>query len=166
MDLPRRCSRNFVFVPQWRCKVTRKLIMSLPILSEQYGLGFSHIKRAIEDCLDRAGARMATNSVFVPKGRYGYAGCQTITSIAAVPLDAPKFTVEFTQQEIVDCWESVSSGNVSHKIALYSKAYARFRNSPERNVRSLSRPQRSKVPAETAARKLQYRTEEDFPVGW
>lgn len=106
-----------------------------PAFNDQYQLGLSFLKKAIEWELFQAGANMTSDSVFSAKFQRNYSGVPANTSIAAVPLDAPKTVVEFTQEEVLDCSEGVNRVDIREKIRLYSSAYAKFRSSPERTVR-------------------------------
>lgn len=105
---------------------------------EKYRSGVSNIKDAIESGLASAGADMANSSVFLPKKYLQLPGVPARMDIAAVPCDAPKFVVKFTQQEIMDSAAGIEREDVREKISRYALAYAQYRNSPERSARLLS----------------------------
>lgn len=105
---------------------------------EKYRSGVSNIKIAIEDGLASAGADMTNSSVFLPKKYLQLPGVPARMDFAAVPCNAPKFVVKFTQQEILDCAAGVKRADVREKISRYAVAYAQYRSSPERSARLLS----------------------------
>lgn len=105
---------------------------------EDYRKGLANIKVAIEVALASAGASMSSSSVFLPRRKFQSSSVPRSMDIAAVPFDAPKILVEFTQQEILDCREGVKRADVREKIRRYSVSYARYREGPERVLRAFS----------------------------
>ena len=103
-----------------------------------YRRGLSHIKVAIEAGLAEAGAKISSSSVFLAKKRFHESAMPPSMEIAAVPFDAPRIMVEFTQQEILHCCAGVKRKDIREKIRRYPVAYSKFRNSPERSARLFS----------------------------
>lgn len=87
--------------------------------TENYDLGLSRIRAAIEQSLIEAGAKMQAGCVSRP----GWRTLRRATAaISAVPLNGPRVTVEFTTDEIVASWVEFNSG-VQHKIGLYAAGF-------------------------------------------
>lgn len=117
--------------------------MSQPIWPEMYYLGLQNIKGAIELSLSSAGARLSVDSISWPKLSKSR-GIPNQVTIVAVPLEAPRTALDFTAQEILDCWNAVESSTVHEKIRRYVLEFERFREDAIRFIRPPAYPRDGK----------------------